>query len=83
MNTRQSQESRKVVPSFVGDVLSFLKLGSVLIGFNGRALILFLKANIAKFVFMKSGVSFGLQTGIEVVPGQIHIESHLFCVLMM
>ena len=63
----------KRLSSFVGGEFSFQKLGSVMVGFIRDLL---LEANIAIW-----NVSFGLYTGIEVVPGQIHTLSfHLFCV---
>ena len=39
---------RKSIHSFVGGELSFLKLGSVLVGLSGRCVNFVLKASIAK-----------------------------------
>ena len=60
----------KHLPTFVGGEFSFQKLGSVTVGFIRDLL---LEANIAIW-----NVSFGLYTGIEVVPGQIHTLSFPF-----
>ena len=53
-------EWEKNILSFVGIELSFLKLGSVLVGFRGGGVKFFVKANIAKLLFLKSTVSFTL-----------------------
>ena len=50
----------KSIASFVGDELSFLKLGSVLVVFTWGALIYFLKANIAKLLLSRLNYCFGL-----------------------
>ena len=52
----------KSIHSVVGGELSFLKLGSLLAGLSG---------GVSNFCFW-SNVCYGLWTGIEVVPGQIH-----------
>ena len=46
--------------SFVGSELSFLKLGSVIVGFSWGGVESFLKANIAKLLLLRSIVNFVL-----------------------
>ena len=53
-------EQGKNMRRFVGDELSFLKLGLALVGFSGRDVEFFLKANTAKFLFLRSTVNFAL-----------------------
>ena len=60
----------KSIPSFVGSELSFLKLVSVLVDLSG-GMLNFSKPAQPKLLFLRSDACFGLQTGIEAVPGQI------------
>ena len=47
----------KRIPGFVGYELSFLKLGSVLVGYLVQV---FFEVNIAKLLFLRSNMCFGL-----------------------
>ena len=62
----------KSIRSFVGSELSFLILVSVLVGLSGGVSNFSSKPAQPKLLLLRSNVCFGLQTGIEVVPGQIH-----------